>query len=218
MTKAIGYLRASTTKEKQPNSLAIQRSVIEQYCARNNYDLEDVVFEFASGRKNRPLFNETLARCVENGMLLVCLSPDRCSRDLGMFSQLGQAQLETLRFTNMGSEVPNITVLACMISIGMAEALNCSIRVKAAYAFLKSQNPDHPWGNPNIHIAREKAIQSNKDRAKAHNGRIRSIVSVFKSQGHTMKEIAALLKDLGVKSRRGQELTQFNLYRIMKAA
>jgi hypothetical protein len=94
--------------------------------------------------------------------------------------------------------------------------MSTSALIKEAYAFLKSQNPDHPWGNPNIHIAREKAIQSNKDQAKAHNGRIRSIVTPFKSQGHTMKEIAALLNDLGVKSRRGQSLSLNNLYRIMK--
>ena len=55
------------------------------------------------------------------------------------------------------------------LGIAMAEALNTSVRTKAAYAYLKSVNPDHPWGNPRIDEARELAIASNKQNAKAHN-------------------------------------------------
>jgi hypothetical protein len=94
--------------------------------------------------------------------------------------------------------------------------MSTSVLVKEAYAYLKSQNKDHPWGNPNIHLAREKAIQSNKERATAHNNRIQSIVRGFQSQGHTMKDISVLLNDLGVKSRRGQSISLNNLYRIME--
>ena len=218
MTTAIIYMRASTNEQKQVHSIAIQKSVIQDYCDRNGFKIIEFVFEYQSGRVDRPVFNAALERCVREGHLLVSSSPDRCSRSMSLFSKLGDKELSALRFVSTGATVVNLTVLAVLIAQAHAEAISTSCRVRASYKYLKSINPDHNWGR-HAHHDRVAAIgrSVNQERAQAHNTRIRTLVTGFQSQGLAMREIADILADLGVSTRRGKRYTAVNLYRVMKA-
>lgn len=219
MKTCIVYMRASTNEQKQANSIEIQKSVIQDYCERNEFHIVDLVFEYQSGRVDRPVFNDALKRCLLEGHLLVSLSPDRCSRNMNLFAQLDDDARNVLRFVNLGPEAPNMTVLAVLVSIAQAEALATSARVKASYKYLKSINPDHNWGKHSSHIrVAEMGREENTRLANVHNERIQSLVSGFRSQGLSLAQIVSMLDELNIKTRRGKKYSAANLYRVMRAA
>ncbi len=86
----IGYLRVSTTEQKDEGiSLDVQRERIVAYCKMFQHNLIAIYADDHTGRTlERPGFQAALARMVETGSILMAVSMDRISRNVGNWTYL----------------------------------------------------------------------------------------------------------------------------------
>ena len=88
--KVVGYLRVSTTEQKDEGvSLEVQKERIIGYCKMFGHDLLAVYCDDHTGRNmERPGFQAALARMIESGAMLMSVSLDRISRNVGDWTYL----------------------------------------------------------------------------------------------------------------------------------
>ena len=86
----VGYLRVSTTEQKDEGvSLDVQRERIVAYCKMFQHNLVAIYADDHTGRNlERPGFQAALARMVETDSLLMSVSMDRISRNVGDWTYL----------------------------------------------------------------------------------------------------------------------------------
>ena len=86
----IGYLRVSTTEQKDEGiSLDVQRERITAYCKMFQHNLIAIYADDHTGRTlERPGFQAALARMVETDSILMAVSMDRISRNVGNWTYL----------------------------------------------------------------------------------------------------------------------------------
>lgn len=217
MKNAISYIRASTDPSMQKNSVAIQKAIIENFCTSHGYIITETFIEYASGGDDeREAFNAALSMAVETGQNLVCWKVDRCARSMSIFSRI-QDHIHLLRFCELGDSEPNVMVLSVLLGVAYSERVNTSVRVKAAYKHLKEEDPNHPWGNPNILTdATPKGLQIRKANARVHNQHVQSVCEDLRKAGYcTLRDLADRLNLLGITTRRGKPYTTTNLHRVL---
>jgi DNA invertase Pin-like site-specific DNA recombinase len=91
MKRAVGYVRVSTKNKEQATSPAIQRSMIEQECARKGWDLIRVFMDKKSGDSlDRPDFT-ALRQYIEHNPVDVMMIND--------LTRFGRETLEWMEFT-----------------------------------------------------------------------------------------------------------------------
>ena len=86
----VGYLRVSTTEQKDEGvSLDVQRERIIAYCKMFQHNLVAIYADDHTGRNmDRPGFQTALARMVETDSILMSVSMDRISRNVGDWTYL----------------------------------------------------------------------------------------------------------------------------------
>ena len=215
MKKAISYIRASTTEINQPNSLAVQRAVVNSFAIRYGYSIESEFFEYASGRDdNREAFNDALAYAEQHDCFIICWKVDRFTRSLSSFSRTSSI-LPILRVAELGDVVPSPLVMSVLVAAGQNEADNAAVRIKTTMALLK-ETEGRTWGNPRIHeTAIPASIKVRQSNAHAFNSRIQRMVDDLKAAGYSLKECVDRLNDMGIMTRRNRHWTYHLLYRVV---
>ena len=86
----IGYLRVSTTEQKDEGiSLDVQRERVIAYCKMFQHNLIAIFADDHTGRNiERPGFQAALARMVDTDSILMAVSMDRISRNVGDWTYL----------------------------------------------------------------------------------------------------------------------------------
>ena len=86
----VGYLRVSTTEQKDEGiSLDVQRERIIAYCKMFQHNLIAIYADDHTGRNlERPGFQAALTRMVETDAILMSVSMDRISRNVGDWTHL----------------------------------------------------------------------------------------------------------------------------------
>jgi len=215
--RAISYVRASTNPDLQANSVAIQTAIIERFAESHGYSLTDTFIEYRTGSDDdRVEFNKALSTAIANDCVLITWKVDRLARSMSIFSRI-QNHLHLLRFCDLGDSEPNLMVLSVLLGVATQERINTSVRVKAAYETLKSQNPNLRWGDPNMaKNAQPIGVKVRKANAAKFNARIQSVVSDLRLAGYTdLNVLVAKLSDLGIMTRRGNPFTVRNLSRVL---
>ena len=89
-SSVVGYLRVSTTEQKDEGvSLDVQRERIIAYCKMFQHNLIAIYADDHTGRNmERPGFQAALARMVETDSILMSVSLDRVSRNVGDWTYL----------------------------------------------------------------------------------------------------------------------------------
>jgi DNA invertase Pin-like site-specific DNA recombinase len=216
LKRAISYRRASTSIDKQRNSLAIQLDVISGFADRFGYSIERDFSEYQSGTDDeRPAFKEALAYAKANDCYIIIYRIDRLARTLTSFSQFHDV-LSSIRFTDLGDTEPNLMLVGFMLTIAAQESVNTSIRVASSIKHLKEKYPDRVFGNPNLFTDYgSQAIAVRQSNARQFNSRIKGIVEDLKLAGYTsINEQVSRLNEMGITTRRGKRFTYQNLYRI----
>jgi len=215
MKKAISYIRASTTEINQPNSLAVQRAVVNSFAERYAYDIDVEFFEYASGRDDeRDQFNQALAYAEDHDCFIICWKVDRFTRSLSSFSRTKDI-LPRLRIAELGDVVPSPLVMSVLVAAGQNEADNAAVRIKTTMALLK-ETQGRTWGNPRIHeTAIPASIEVRKANATAFNERIQRMVTDLKAAGYSLKQCVDRLNDMGIMTRRNRHWTYHLLYRVV---
>ena len=214
---AIAYVRASTNPELQANSIAIQEANIGRFIEAHGYDLTETFIEFRTGSDDeRVEFNKALALAISTDSVLVTWKVDRLSRSMSIFSRI-QNHLHLLRFCELGDSEPNVMVLGVLLGVAHQERINTSVRVKAAYQTLKTQDPNLKWGNPNMATtAQPVGVQVRKENASRFNARIQAICDDLNKAGYCNLNVLVLkLNQLGIKTRRGSTFSVRNLSRVL---
>ena len=85
---AVGYVRISTTEEKQKHSIDHQKEKIRMYAELIDVKLKKIVVEKASGRKmgKRPLLQEVITENKQE--LVICTKIDRLARNIVDLNQI----------------------------------------------------------------------------------------------------------------------------------
>jgi DNA invertase Pin-like site-specific DNA recombinase len=148
--RVIGYLRVSTTEQKEEGvSLDAQRERIITSCKLFGFDLVAIYCDDHTGRDmQRPGFQSALARMVETDSMLIAVTLDRISRNVGDWSYLldmywGKgAPHKFLAFDATGIDAKTAsgrTFLMIRAAIAQGEIDATSERTQVAMAHLKAQ-------------------------------------------------------------------------------
>lgn len=215
MKRAISYLRASTDVENQPNSIAVQRAIIDSFAERNGYVIVKEYCEYASGRNDaRTLWNDALYHSETEDLFCLCFRVDRFTRSLASFGKTASV-LSKLRFCELGDIEPSPIVLSMLVALGQNESMATQVRVRESMRILKERD-GRVWGNPNIVTdAHPKAIEVRQSNARLFNDKIKLIVEDLRRAGYTLRECITRLNDLGITTRRGKLWKYPSLYRVV---
>lgn len=146
----IGYLRVSTTEQKDEGiSLEVQRERIVAYCKMFQHNLIAIYGDDHTGRNmERPGFQAALARMVATNAILMSVSLDRISRNVGDWTQLldtyfGKgARYSLLAFDCAGMDPKTATgrmLLMMRAVMAQGEIDSTSERTQVAMDHLKAQ-------------------------------------------------------------------------------
>jgi DNA invertase Pin-like site-specific DNA recombinase len=146
----IGYLRVSTTEQKDEGvSLDVQRERVIAYCKMFQHNLVAIFADDHTGRNmERPGFQAALARMVETDAILMSVSLDRISRNVGDWTYLldtyfGKgAKYKLLAFDCAGMDPKTATgrmLLMMRAVIAQGEIDSTSERTQVAMDHLKAQ-------------------------------------------------------------------------------
>ena len=215
--KAYAYCRISTNETKQKNSIEVQKAVIGSFAKSHGYEIVQYFIEERTGADDdRPIFNDVLNRCVKENAMLLTWKVDRLSRSLSIFNKI-QDHLHLIRFVELQDMEPNLLVLSLLLGVAHQERLNIGVRVKATYQMLKAKDPNHPWGNPEMASKVQPLGEAVRKRnAKEFNLRIQSLCDDLKKAGYcSLSSLSVKLNEIGITTRRGNNFTRHNLFRIL---
>ena len=216
--RAISYVRASTSEDKQKHSHAIQREVVSAFAGRHGYELVKEFSEYQSGTDDsRQEFNKALDYAKANDCYILIYRLDRLARSLTAFSLFNDV-LHRMRFTDMGDTEPNLMVIGVMLTLASQESINTSVRLKATIKHLKSSNPELKWGNGNLYAEQgDKALAVRQSNAQRFNTHIKKIVADLRCAGYNdFNTIVNRLNSMGITTRRGNTFNYHSLYRVLE--
>ncbi len=216
----ISYYRVSTDKQgKSGLGLEAQREAVSVFINTGGHTLAKEFTEVESGKdNNRTQLNEALRLCKLTNSKLLIAKLDRLSRNV--------AFLATLMETKVGfvcCDIPeaNELTLHIMSAVAQDERKRISDRTKAALKAAKARGTK--LGNPNILKVRNKdttkAIERRSQIASQSANELIPIIDNIRSEGSTsLREIAAELNQLGIKTARGSEWKATSVSRIISRA
>ena len=212
---ACSYIRASTTQELQPNSLEVQRAIVESFAEANGYVLEAEFFEYASGTDDeRQEWNNALSYADTNDAFIICWRVDRFTRSLTSFSKSSNI-LKRLRFVELGDLEPSPLVMSVLVAAGQNAAMNTRVRIKETMRILKERD-GRTWGNPRItETAYPASLAVRQSNARVFNTRIKGLVDDWKIAGYSLSACVSRLNELGIQTRRGKPWNYHLLRRVI---
>lgn len=214
--KFIVYLRVSTQRQGDSGlGLEAQKSTVNSFVKSTAGEIVMELVEVESGKKSdRPVLNQALALCKQNGYTLLVAKLDRLSRNLHFITALQQSKVNFLAADN-----PHATPFLIHILVAVAEHERnlISQRTKAALEVAKSRGVK--LGNPRYHSAIAKAVEARKTKASDRNAELRTIIQEMMAVAGTTKlrEIAHGLNLRGIKTNQGCLFSPTTVHRILKA-
>jgi DNA invertase Pin-like site-specific DNA recombinase len=194
-------------KKKKSNDglgLGAQRQIINNYTPRYGViEKEFIEVKSAKNITDRPILQQAIKYCNENGCVLAVYRLDRLSRDV----KDGITIFEHLKNGLFSCDVPlenGIITDTFMLNFGFMFAQRerelISLRTKNALDNKKYRG--ELWnvgGNKNIKEIQKNAIKARKEGADPNNNlkRAKNEAKVLRSQGKTYSEIATILTENG---------------------
>lgn len=208
MTKAIAYIRVSTAKQgKSGLGMEAQRAAIQSFAHAEGFTVVEVFTEVETGKgsdalSKRPQLRAALAKAKVMQCPVIVAKLDRLSRDVAFIAGL-MAERVPFVVAELGKDADPF-MLHIWAAMAEKERRMISERTKAALAAAKARGvvlggyrngpaPDNQKGT--------KALQ---DKAAAFRCGVGPLVADLHSQGKSLREIAAYLMEMGVKTSRGK--------------
>ena len=227
MTNYIAYTRVST--KKQGNSglgLEAQTTSVINF-VNGHGKLLATYTEVESGKKSdRPELAKALAHAKRSKAILVVAKMDRLSRNLAFLSALLESSVEFVAVDNCHANRLTIHILA---AIAEHEAKATSTRTKEALQAarargtkLGSNRPGHWAGREHLRQAGQRnatkaaALANRENRIGIYSDLV-PLIKDLRSQGITLKAIAAKLTELGHETRRGKPWNHVQVLRLLRA-
>ena len=204
MTVAIGYTRVSTSEQgKSGLGLEAQAAAITRFALDEGFEIAGVITEVGGGGlpiEDRPGLKSALARAHKLKCPVIVSKLDRLSRDVHFISGLMSRGVPFL-VTELGADTDPF-VLHLYAALSEKERRLISNRTKAALAALKAKGVK--LGNPtNLAAAGRKGRKTNRAKAAVFAAKVLPTIQKLRDQGKTLREIAAELNEIGVRTARG---------------
>ena len=217
--KYVIYYRVSTKKQGESGlGLDAQKAYVNHFI-----DSKDIVKEYkevATAKymdcKNRPQLCNALEFCNANGYTLVVAKIDRLSRK----TEHALSIFNSLEGRLISCDIPNLDkfTLTLFMAIADRERELISIRTKQALAEKKKQGIK--LGNPQnlTNDSRLKSIQVRKEKARTNKANIQAaeLSRLYKTNGHTLQQIANKLNEQGYRTSRGKEFKPTTIKRLLE--
>lgn len=217
--KYVIYYRVSTKKQGESGlGLDAQKAYVNHFI-----DSKDIIKEYkevATAKymdcKNRPQLCQALDYCNANGYTLVVAKIDRLSRK----TEHALSIFNSLEGRLVSCDIPNLDkfTLTLFMAIADRERELISIRTKQALAEKKKQGIK--LGNPQnlTNDSRLKSIQVRKEKARTNKANIQAaeLSRLYKTNGHTLQQIANKLNEQGYRTSRGKEFKPTTIKRLLE--
>ena len=205
----VAYYRVSTERQGQSGlGLDAQRSAVSAYAGERN--LLDEFMEVESGRRdNRPQLAAALALCRQRKAVLVIAKLDRLARSVAFISNLMESGVE---FVAVDMPQANRLTLHILAAVAEHEREMISQRTRAALAAAKARGTQ--LGNPRPDL--KKATAAASEAAAHFRLRVSPLMTLLKSQGRSLREIAAELNSRQIVSSRGRRWHPASVSAVLK--
>jgi len=220
--KALAYVRVSTQRQGLSGlGLDAQRAAVAQFCREHDLELVEEYREIESGRNNgRPVLQKALAHAKRIKGVVIIAKLDRLARNVAFIANLMESGADF-----RAADIPeaNRLLLHIMAAVAEAEARTISDRTRAALKAAKERGTLLGASNPasrsltNADRAKGAAAAGAVVREKAREfyAEVVDLIASLRSQGKTLREIAASLTELGYATRTGKEWNQVQVKRVL---
>lgn len=214
--KNILYARVSTKGQGDSGlGLEAQRAIAYTFFP----DISKEFIEVGSGKDtvNRPVLQQAIQYCLDNGAYLVVAKVDRLSRDvvdgLTILEKLGGR----IRFCDMPGDVDKF-MLTLFFAFAERERMLISIRTKAALQ--ECRKAGKKLGGTRTFSAEDSAkgamAMAQKARSNRQNVRAKSMAVILREKGLTLQAIADQLNGSEFKSPRKGSWSPVTVSRLLK--
>ena len=208
MQQIIAYYRVSTSQQgKSGLGIEAQKAALSSFASSNDMQIggEFVEVETEKGADaldRRPQLAAALSAARKAKCPVVVAKLDRLSRDVHFISGL-MAHRVPFIVAELGADADPF-MLHLYAALAEKERSLISQRTTAALSAAKARGVT--LGNPNIEMARAKAIESNVAEADRHAAKVLPTIRRLQETGaKSLRQIAAALNDLGITTARGKE-------------
>lgn len=215
----ISYLRVSTAKQGRSGlGIEAQRNAILAFAKREGFEVVREYVEYESGKgtdalDRRPVLAEALGDARKIKASVVVTKLDRLSRDVAFISGL-MSQKVPFIVAELGADADPF-MLHLFAALAEKERAMISSRTKVALAAAKERGVR--LGNPDIALAREKALVGLVDAADRYAKSLEPTLRAIQAVGVTsLRGIARELKARKVETRRGGQWTPVQVGDLMR--
>ncbi|HEX4651080.1 MAG TPA: recombinase family protein, partial [Granulicella sp.] len=215
----VAYYRVSTAKQGDSGlGLEAQQQAVRSYLNGGNWSLVSEVTEVESGkRSDRPELAAALALCRIHGAMLIIAKLDRLARNVAFISNLMESGVDFI-----AADFPQANRLTVHILAAVAEheAAMISARTKAALAAAKARGIKLGCGNTAIAAYALKGQAASAAARKAKAGKrtadLLPVIQSIRSAGaSSLRQIAAVLNERGIRTARGSAWSAVQVQRVM---
>ena len=216
MKRLIAYIRKSTDKG-QANSYDRQLAIINDFVAREGFELVETYVEQASGSsKSRPALNSALAASRRLKAPVIVSSVSRLSRSVSFGSALLEDSSLKIIVADLGVEADPF-LLNILLCVAQKERELISKRTKQALAVVKASGKQ--LGNPNWNKSISLARQAKSQNTSNRDTKYLDIIGMIKSSGvSSYRGIARRMNDMDISSPTGKAISGQFVRRVMLRA
>jgi DNA invertase Pin-like site-specific DNA recombinase len=218
--KFVAYYRVSTAKQgKSGLGLEAQQEAVRTYLNGGKWEMEGEFVEVESGKRNdRPQLVEALALCRLHGATLVIAKLDRLARNVNFISNLMES---TVEFTAVDFPQANRLTIHILAAVAEHEASMISARTKAALGAAKARGVSLGGNRGNIagealKGAKASAVKRGMKAANRASDLLPVIRSAQANGASSLRQIADLLNNRGIKTARGGEWSAVQVQRVLR--
>ena len=212
---AVAYYRVSTAKQGQSGlGLEAQQAAVLTYARSKDLELtlEFTEVETGTRKRRRPQLEAALEQTRRIGGVLLIAKLDRLARNVAVVATLMESGV---RFVAVDMpEADNLTIHV-MAAVAEREAQLISARTKAALAARKARGLT--LGKPEnlTPEARRAGSAASRARAISDMRTVAAYASALRSQGLSLRAVAAQLEGHGFKTRRGGPWSAVQVKRVL---
>lgn len=208
MTKAVAYIRVSTTKQgKSGLGMEAQLAAIHSFAQAEGFDVVEVFTEVETGKGSDALFKRPqLSAALDKAKVMQCpvlvAKLDRLSRDVAFIAGL-MANRVPFIVAELGKDADPFML---HIWAAMAEKERCVIseRTKAALAAAKKRGVVLGGYKGGPAPDNQKGTLALQEKALGFKERVGPTIATLHSQGLSLRAIAGRLEAMGVRTSRGK--------------
>ena len=209
----VAYYRVSTARQGESGlGLESQQRDVMAFVKSTAGEVMKEFVEVESGkRSDRPILNEALKECRENGYTLLVAKLDRLSRNLHFVTALQESKVEFVAVDN-----PNANSFLIHILVSVAEYERKMISERTKKALQSAKDRGTRLGNPRPDIS--KMVKVKRESAAVRNRSLRRTVDeIMEKTGLTrVTDIARSLNLRGIRTVTGKTFTSTQVRYILE--